>query len=279
MRIVNLIENTPGVGGCVALHGLSFYVETAKHRILFDAGPSEAILDNAVRLGIDLGKVDIAVLSHGHYDHSGGLHAFARLNPSAAIYVQRRAGGEHYGYDGPESGYRYIGIDKVLLELPQVRLLDGDMRIDDELSLFVTDECRYSLPSTNARIIRKVASAYVPDDFSHEQSLIVRGGGETVLLSGCAHAGILNILDGCLRKFGRENIPQLVISGFHLLKKDGYGAEDFAEHEEIARRLCEYPCTFCTCHCTGAEPYGRMKAIMGDKLCYIRTGEEVFVKR
>ena len=226
MRIVNLIENMPGADGCDALHGLSFYVETAKHRILFDAGPSEATLDNAVRLGIDLGKVDVAVLSHGHYDHSGGLSAFARLNPSAAIYLQRRAGGEHYGYDGPGNGYRYIGIDKSLLELPQVRLLDGDMRIDDELTLFVTEERRYPLPSTNARIVRKVADAYVPDDFSHEQSLIVR-------------------------KSGRENLPQTVISGFHLLKKDGYSAQDFAEHEEIARRLCEYPCTFCTCLANG----------------------------
>jgi 7,8-dihydropterin-6-yl-methyl-4-(beta-D-ribofuranosyl)aminobenzene 5'-phosphate synthase len=67
-----------------------------------------------------------------------------------------------------------------------------------------------------------------------------------------------------------------VISGFHLLRKDGYSEQDFAEHEEIARRLCEYPCMFCTCHCTGTEPFERMKAIMGDRLRYIRTGEEVF---
>ena len=279
MRIVNLIENTPGVDGCVALHGLSFYVETEKHRVLFDAGPSEAILDNAARLGIDLGKVDIAVLSHGHYDHSGGFSAFAQLNPSAAIYVQRRAGGAHYGYDGPESGYRYIGIDKALLKLPQVRLLDGDMRIDDELLLFVTKDRLYPQPSANARIVKKVVDAYVPDDFSHEQSLIVCSGGKTALLSGCAHAGILNILAGCIRKFGLGNLPQTVISGFHLHKKDGYGVQDIAEHEEIARRLCEYPCTFCTCHCTGAEPYGRMKAIMGSQLRYIRTGEEVILEK
>ena len=100
------------------------------------------VTDPFDEIGYEMPKVkaQFVTVSHGHYDHSGGLAAFARLNPSAAIYVQRRAGGGHYGYDGPGNGYRYIGIDKSLLELPQVRLLDGDMRIDDELSLFVAEE-------------------------------------------------------------------------------------------------------------------------------------------
>ena len=91
MRIVNLIENTPGAEGCVPAHGLAFYVETDGHRILVDAGPSDEMLHNAERLGVDLRTVDVAILSHGHYDHSGGLLAFAELNPTAAIYMQRSA--------------------------------------------------------------------------------------------------------------------------------------------------------------------------------------------
>lgn len=83
MKIVNLIENTAGIDGCVPLHGLSFYVETLKHRILFDAGPSDVVLGNAERLGINLRQVDVAVLSHGHYDHSGGFLEFAKINPYA----------------------------------------------------------------------------------------------------------------------------------------------------------------------------------------------------
>ena len=77
MKIVNLIENTPGAEGCVPAHGLACSVETVANKILVDAGPSDETLRNAERLGVDLRTVDAVILSHGHYDHSGGLLAFA----------------------------------------------------------------------------------------------------------------------------------------------------------------------------------------------------------
>ena len=275
MRIVNLIENTPGAEGCVPAHGLAFYVETAAHRILVDAGPSDETLRNAERLGVDLRTVDVAILSHGHYDHSGGLLAFAELNPTAAIYMQRSAGGEYYAFDGPEKGCRYIGIEKSILSLPQVRLLDGDTRIDDEIAVFTVERCNHPLPSTNKRIMKKEGEGYVQDDFVHEQSLYVRCAGASAVISGCAHSGVLNILDEFVRKFGRENLPQVVVSGFHLMRKTGCDGTDIREQEEIARRLMDYPCRFYTCHCTGVEPFARMKEIMGERLEYIHTGGKI----
>ena len=115
MRIVNLIENTEGVRGCTAAHGLSFYIETGKHKLLVDLGPSEETLENAKKLGIDLDAVDMVILSHGHYDHSGGILSFAQMNQHAYIYMQRLAAGNYYSDDGEREGqdrYRYIGIDK-----------------------------------------------------------------------------------------------------------------------------------------------------------------------
>ena len=278
MRIVNLIENTPGAEGCVPAHGLAFYVETAAHRILVDAGPSDETLRNAEWLGVDLQRVDVAILSHGHYDHSGGLLAFAELNPTAAIYMQRSAGGDYYAFDGSEKGYRYIGIDKSILSLPQVRLLDGDTRIDDEIAVFTVERRNHPLPSTNKRIMKKEGEGYVQDDFVHEQSLYVRSAGARAVISGCAHSGVLNILDEFVRKFGRENLPQVVVSGFHLMRSTGYDGTDIREQEEIARRLMDYPCRFYTCHCTGVEPFARMKDIMGDRLEYIHTGGKIDVR-
>ena len=92
MKIQNLIENIEGAAGCTAAHGLYFYIETGKHKLLMDLGPSDATLQNAEKLGVDLAKVDTVVLSHGHYDHSGGILPFAGINPHAVIYLQASAG-------------------------------------------------------------------------------------------------------------------------------------------------------------------------------------------
>ena len=92
LRIINLVENEPGFSGCEAAHGLSFYVETKNHKLLFDTSPSEVILRNAEKLGVDLSAIDTVILSHGHYDHSGGILPFVDLNSKAKIYMQHNAG-------------------------------------------------------------------------------------------------------------------------------------------------------------------------------------------
>jgi 7,8-dihydropterin-6-yl-methyl-4-(beta-D-ribofuranosyl)aminobenzene 5'-phosphate synthase len=275
MRIVNLIENTEGETGCINAHGLSFYIETEKHRILCDLGPSDDTLKNAEKLGIDLRLVDTVVLSHGHYDHSGGIIPFAMLNDTALIYMQRNATGEYYADDGESAEgerYRYIGIDKQIADLPQVRFADGDMVIDEELSLFVMENTG-KLPFTNARLKRKEGDTFVQDDFRHEQFLVIRDADRTVLLSGCAHNGILNIMNEYRRKCGSD--PDVVISGFHLMKKTDYKDYQIREIMEIAEDLRKYDTLFYTCHCTGIPAYEIMKEIMGDKLRYVHSGDEI----
>ena len=159
-----------------------------------------------------------------------------------------------------------------------MRLLDGDTRIDDEIAVFTMERRNHPLPSTNKRIMKKEGEGYVQDDFVHEQSLYVRSAGASAVISGCAHSGVLNILDEFVRKFGHENLPQVVVSGFHLMRKTGYDGTDIREQEEIARRLMDYLCRFYTCHCTGVEPFARMKNIMGDRLEYIHTGGKIDVR-
>lgn len=152
MRIINLVENELGETGCEAAHGLSFYVETENHKLLFDTSPSDVVLRNAQKLGVDLTAVDTVILSHGHYDHSGGILSFVEVNPRAKIYMQHNAGGDYYAYDGEDKGFRYIGIDKKILSSPQVQLLEGDTKLDDELQLFTVDKRAFPLPSTNKRL-------------------------------------------------------------------------------------------------------------------------------
>lgn len=279
MRIVNLIENTEGRKGCVYAHGLSFYIETQTHRLLVDLGPSADTLRNAERLGVDLTKIDTVILSHGHYDHSGGILPFSAINGNAAIYMQKTASAAYYADDGENGAaerYRYIGIDKRIADLPQVRQLDGDHTIDETLSLFVIERRADDPPSGNARLKRRTGDVFVQDEFDHEQYLVIRNGQKQILVSGCAHNGILNILKEYERKTG--SFPDAVISGFHLMKKTEHTPDEVREIEDTAKALKRYDTVFYTCHCTGLPAFDVMKRIMGAQLHYVHSGEEIRVR-
>ncbi len=276
MRIVNLIENTEGRSECLYEHGLSFYIETEGHKTLLDLGQTDNSLRNAESLGVDLKAVDTVVLSHGHYDHSGGIIPFTRINDHAAIYMQSSAGGDYYADDGKMAGddrYRYIGIDRDILNLPQVRLIKGDYVIDDELELLTIKSRTHMLPFTNKRLLVRIDGSFVPDDFSHEHFLVVKDKGLTVLMSGCAHNGILSILDAYKEKYG--SLPDIVISGFHLMLKREFREDELREVRSIAEELRTYQAKFFTCHCTGIPAFEEMKRIMGDQLGYVHSGEEI----
>ena len=267
MRIVNLVENTLGPCGCEAEHGLSFYIETEHHKLLMDCGKSDMFLRNAERLGIDLTQVDTVVLSHGHYDHTGGVLAFASLNPSARIYLSAAAAGEYYSMVG---GAHYIGIDKRILDLPGYCPVEGELQIDEELFLFSGVTGNRCPAKGNLHLKELVNGEMLQDRFLHEQYLVIRQGGEDILLSGCAHRGILNILDRYRELFERD--PALVLSGFHTMQADGYSEEDLMQVREIALALQGCRAMFYTGHCTGEVPCAVMKEIMGEQLEILYSG-------
>ena len=124
MKIVNLMDNLAGAAGCLCEHGLSYYIETKNHKLLMDTGASAQFLENAKMLGIDLTAVDTVFLSHGHYDHAGGILPFAGVNKTAKIYLQKGAVKEYYSVKlGQE---KYIGINPDIRNLPQIEWIDGD---------------------------------------------------------------------------------------------------------------------------------------------------------
>lgn len=278
MRIINLIENTEGASGCGVEHGLCFYIETEKHKLLMDTGQTGLLLENAEKLGIDLTKVDTVVLSHGHYDHGGGILPFAKINPTAKIYVPEAAFGEYYSMN-KDGEPHYIGLAKEIQELPQVVMVSAEeeiFRIDDELFLFSGIGSEHAIPSTNQRLKKKTEDGFVQDDFAHEQCLVINEGVKSILLSGCAHHGILNIMDRYCELFGEE--PDFVISGFHMMKKHNYSDEDINMIIDTALALRQYKTVFYTGHCTGVEPYNAMKKLMGNQLHYVHSGDEIRIR-
>ena len=130
MRVVTLIENTSPRDELVCEHGLSLYIETGEYRILFDAGQSGAFADNAEKLGIDLRKVDFAVLSHGHYDHGGGLLRFLEINSTAPVYLRKEAFEPHFN-----AASKDIGLDRKLLDSNRLVFVDNDREIEPGIQL------------------------------------------------------------------------------------------------------------------------------------------------
>ena len=139
MRFVTVMENTACREDLCAGHGPSLYIETPKHKILFDMGPSAAFADNAAALGVDLAGVDVAFLSHGHSDHSGGLMAFLEKNDAAPVYLHKAAFGRYWSNFGEAP--RYIGLDPELSRyehrfvktegVVQIRFLTGHFEADE----------------------------------------------------------------------------------------------------------------------------------------------------
>lgn len=267
MKIITLIENTQGEESCVSEHGLSLYIETDKHKILADTGATGAFAENAERLGVELGSIDTVILSHGHYDHSGGILTFTEKNCHAKIYMQQNAAGDFY------HGERYIGIDRQIPDLPQVEMIQGDRVLDGQLSLFSNITGRRCFPQSNLALTRKYNGKEQQDTFDHEQCLVIKEGTEQVLVSGCAHNGILNILDRYREIYG--GMPTRVISGFHMMKKTSYTEEEKRLILETAKELAGYETVFYTGHCTGDEAFALMKPVMGEKLVRLRSGMQV----
>ena len=261
MKLIVLMENTAGREDLTAEHGLSLYIEACGKKILFDAGQTDAFADNAEKLGVDLKNIDLAVLSHGHYDHSGGLMRFLQINVKAKLYVHKDAFCPHFNGTGA-----YIGPDPALLETQRVVFNPGELELAEGLTLadYWGAPRHYLLDS--AGLLMEDNGQKCPEDFRHEQYLLIREGQRCICISGCSHKGVLNIT--------KWADPDVLVGGFHFMNIDPATSER-SRLDEAAKTLMESKAVFYTGHCTGAAPYEYLKNIMGDRLHYISTGTEL----
>lgn len=258
MKLITLMENTAGRDDLIAEHGLSLYMEACGKKILFDAGQTGAFADNAENLGVDLTKVDLAILSHGHYDHSGGMLRFLEINKTAKLYVHRDAFAPHFNSTGA-----YIGPDPALLDTGRVIFNPGMLELGDGLMLTDYVHAPRYYPLDSAGLQMEENRQKMPEDFRHEQYLLIREGETCICISGCSHKGIANIT--------KWADPDILVGGFHFMNIDPVSPEK-SRLDEAAQTLLESKAVFYTGHCTGLAPFDYLKNIMGDRLHYISTG-------
>ncbi|MEG2834833.1 MBL fold metallo-hydrolase [Anaerorhabdus sp.] len=260
MKITALVENISNTD-LIAVHGLSLFIETEKHNILFDLGPDDTLFKNANKLNIDLSLVDIVFISHGHFDHGGALKRFLDINTTAKIYIQRKAFEKHFN----KIGFFKIsvGLDATLINHPQIILVDGDLKIDDELSLFIVEETSKCRSPENDHLYIKEGK----DTFLHEQNLIIHEK-QTALILGCGHAGLVNILDKA-----KSHHPQVCVGGYHLAYPVTKKNINIDLLNQIIKELENYPnISFYTCHCTGIRNYEYLASKL-ETMHYLTCGD------
>ena len=255
MKITALVENTTETD-LETEHGLSLFIETDKHTILFDSGQGKLFAENAKKLGKDLTEVDMMVLSHGHYDHGGGLETFLEINDHAPVYVSSLAFGDYY-----KAKEKYIGLDKKLAESDRLIFTDVDVQLDDEIYIYAAS-IRKKVTELGAFGLKmRKWDVLLPDFFDHEIYLMITEGKKRVLISGCSHKGILNIVEWFR--------PDVLVGGFHF--------SSLALDEKLkgyAEVLAGYDTDYYTCHCTGKEQYEFMRKTMG-RLSYLSEGMSI----
>lgn len=278
IKVTVLIENTTDEGYEME-HGLSLYIETDNRNILLDAGQSDLFLKNADELMIDLKDTDYCVLSHGHYDHSGGFKALLDKYKDLKVYAKDGFDGPYYSGNG---GMHYIGLSDELLSEHKDNFITVNSFKEIDEGVYVVPHSTKGLEekAKRAGLYVKKDNEYVPDDFSHEISLVIETTKGLVIFNSCSHSGLETILLEV-----KNALPDKKIYGFfgglHMKgKKDGeeictFTDEDLDKLKEAVEK--EGLEVLYTGHCTGKEGYDRLETRLPDTLYHLRSGRIILV--
>jgi 7,8-dihydropterin-6-yl-methyl-4-(beta-D-ribofuranosyl)aminobenzene 5'-phosphate synthase len=269
MRIRTLIENHPHPDreDLAAEHGLSFYIEVNDHVYLSDVGQSGKFAENAGKLGLDLSRVEALAISHHHYDHGGGLRRFFEENDLARVYL-RQTDTEDFVANSPPDPLRYIGLDKGLLKEHHARIemITENQEAAPGLHLLTTIPDSYPKPDGDLRLQMLSDEGLRPDDFKHELVTVLADEKGLVVLSGCAHNGVLNMIAAVREAFPDETI-QAVIGGFHLHHEDREAILAVGE-----KLLAEEIPAIISGHCTGDKAVKLLENCLGERFQQLYTG-------
>jgi 7,8-dihydropterin-6-yl-methyl-4-(beta-D-ribofuranosyl)aminobenzene 5'-phosphate synthase len=249
-KLTILCENSVGVPfGVIGEHGFACYVETENGNYLFDTGQGFAIVQNAIALKKDLGAIEAIIISHGHYDHTGGLPAVLQIKGRVGVYGHPDIFVERIW--SSEGKTRFIGIQHTRSYL---ETLGADFRLGTEMieigpGVFLTGEIprksEFEKSDANMTVCLANGEKIQPDPLKDDLSLVIDSDKGLILVLGCAHAGMINIIEYAMEKMNRDKI-HAILGGTHL----GFSNEE--QFDETLKVIDKYKIDFIgVSHCTG----------------------------
>lgn len=270
-RVTILCENSVGVPfDVLGEHGFSCFVETDKGNYLFDTGQGLSITQNSLALNKDLRSINAILLSHGHYDHTGGLPAVLRQKGAVDVYGHREIFAQRIW--SKDDMTRDIGIPyrRSYLESLGATFKLGTQWVEVGpgvcLSGEIPRESTFEKNDPNMTLISSDGARIHPDPVLDDLSMVLDTEKGLIVILGCAHAGMVNILNNVISQLGNKHIFA-VIGGTHL------GFSSSRQFDETLKVIDQYKIEHLgVSHCTGLEKASQLHAHLGKRFFFGTVG-------
>ena len=260
-RITTLVENIVYGKGLQGEHGLSLFIETPEHKILFDTGASDLFIRNARFMKVNLSEVDYLILSHGHRDHTGGVRHFMEINKKAPVICKHEAL-QRKSKNDRENGFPHPET----LDMSRFRFVTEATEIVPGVHVFPDIKITDKSDTHFEQFYAEKENEMIPDTFEDELCVALVGDKSLSVLSACSHRGITNMIRTVQEAFPGIP-PQIVLGGFHIHETT---MEKFNVISGFFGR--NLPKRIGVCHCTGVEKYAMFRHQFNDRVFYNYTG-------